>query len=186
MTYDIPTRERFEHTVELPEGVSATYEHGMLSVNGTRGAVTRKLQSKDTAIAIEGSTITLTTTRPTKRYKREINTFRSHIRNMIEGATNGHAYTLKIASSHFPITVQNQSGRLVVKNFVGEKKPRSVRIPEGVNVAIDGDTIEITSSDLEKAGNFAGALEKLCVRPNFDTRIFQDGLYIIEKNGRTV
>ena len=186
MTYEIAQRERYEHTVELPEGVSATLEHGTLTVTGAKGSVSRALQSKDTSIAVEGSTITLTTTRPTKRHKREINTFRSHIRNMVEGATNGHRYVLKIASSHFPITVQNQNGRIIVKNFVGEKKPRSVRIPQNVDVAIDGDTIEITSSDLEKAGNFAGALEKLCVRPNFDTRIFQDGLYIIEKNGRTV
>jgi large subunit ribosomal protein L6 len=186
MTYEIAARERYEHIVELPEGASATYEHGTLTVTGQKGSVARALQSKDTAITIDGSAITLTTTRPTKRHKREIHTFRAHINNMIEGAVNGHTYTLKIASSHFPITVQNQNGMIIVKNFVGEKKPRSARIPQGVNVAIDGDTITITSSDLEKAGNFAGALEKLCVRPNFDNRIFQDGLYITEKNGRTV
>lgn len=186
MTYEIAARERYEHTVELPEGVSASLEHAELTMRGPNGTVTRRLQSKDTAISLEGSTITLTTTRPTKRHKREINTFRSHITNMIQGVTEGHTYKLTIASSHFPITVQNQNGRMIIKNFVGEKKPRSTRIPENVDVKIEGDTITITSADLEKAGNFAGALEKLCVRAKFDTRIFQDGLYITEKNGRTV
>lgn len=186
MTYEIAVRERYESTVELPEGVSARFEHGTLTVSGPQGENARKLQSKDTKITVENGGVQLVTTRPTKRFKREINTFRAHITNMIEGVTNGHTYKVQVASSHFPITIQNQDGKLLVKNFVGEKKARSVRIPKGVTVKVEGDVIVITSAELEKAGNFAGALEKLCVRPNFDNRIFQDGLYIIEKNGRKV
>ena len=186
MTYEIAARERYDTTVELPEGVSASFEHGVLTMRGEKNEISRKLQSKDTKITVENGSIALVTARPTKRHKREINTFAAHIRNMVEGVTRGHTYKVRIASSHFPITVQVQDGKLIVKNFVGEKKPRSARIPEGVDVNVNGDTIEIASSDLESAGNFAGALEKLCVRPSFDTRIFQDGLYIVEKNGRKV
>jgi len=69
---------------------------------------------------------------------------------------------------------------------VGEKKARSLRIPEGVNAKIAGNMIEISSASIEKAGNFAGALEKLTTRPNFDNRTFQDGLYIVEKDGKQV
>ena len=186
MTYEIAQRERYENAVELPEGVSANFEHGILTVTGPNGSVSRKLQSKDTAVSVANGAIEFVTTRPTKRFKREINTFVAHVKNMVLGVTQGHTYKVQIASSHFPITTQNQDGKVIVKNFVGEKKARSVRIPEGVTVKVEGDIVVITSAELEKAGNFAGALEKLCVRPNFDNRIFQDGLYIIEKNGRKV
>lgn len=186
MSYEIPVRERYEYTVELPSGVTAVFEHGMLTVTGPKGAVTKKLQSKDTKITVEGSRVNLETTRATKRHKREAHTFRSHINNMIEGTTNGHTYKVQVASSHFPMTVKQEGDKIVVKNFVGEKKARAVRVPAGVTVKVSGDMVEIESVNLENAGNFAGSLEKLCVRPNFDNRIFQDGLYIVEKNGRKV
>lgn len=186
MSYEIPTRERFEYELELPDGVSATFALGELTITGPKGAVTRRLQSKDTIIAVDGSRITLTTRRATKRFKREVHTFRSHVQNMIRGATDGHTYKLAIASSHFPMTVQQQGNKVVVKNYVGEKKPRELVVPEGVTVKVAGDSIEVESVDIVRAGNFAGALEKLCVRPSFDDRIFQDGVYIVEKDGKRV
>ena len=115
-----------------------------------------------------------------------INTFRAHIKNMIRGATEGHTYTLNIASTHFPMNVTAQGQVLTVKNYVGEKKPRSLTAPEGVSVKVSGSTIEVTSTSIEKAGNFAGRLEKLTQRPKFDDRIFQDGIYITKKDTRQV
>lgn len=186
MSYEIATRERYEYAIELPDGVTASFALGELTITGPKGAVTRRLQSKDTIVAVDGSRITLTTRKATKRFKREAHTFRSHVQNMIRGSTEGHTYTLKIASSHFPITVQQQGEKIVVKNFVGEKKARELAIPEGVSVKVSGDTVEVTGTDIVRAGNFAGALEKLCARPSFDNRIFQDGIYIVEKDGKRV
>ena len=186
MAYPVSDRTNYETAVELPEGVSATFEHGVLTVKGPKGEVSRKLQSKKTALSVENGEVKLVTNEASKRHKREISTFESHVQNMTRGVTEPHVYKLKVASSHFPITVQQSDGKLVVKNFVGEKKARSLRIPQNVNVKVSGDEIEVTSVDIEAAGNFAGSLEKLCRRPNFDNRIFQDGLYITVKDGEKV
>jgi large subunit ribosomal protein L6 len=76
--------------------------------------------------------------------------------------------------------------QFTVKNFIGEKVPRVMELREGVEVKIEGSDIIISSPDKELAGQTAGAIELLCRRPGFDPRIFQQGIYIIEKAGKPV
>jgi large subunit ribosomal protein L6 len=179
-------KDNYEYTVELPEGVKAEYSQGMLKLEGPKGKIERKFVSKSMKVEVKGNEVQLTTLRAGLRSKKESHTGRAHIRNMIRGVTEGHSYKVIAASTHFPMNVVIQDNKVVLKNYVGEKKARSLRIPEGVNAKIAGNMIEISSASIEKAGNFAGALEKLTTRPNFDNRIFQDGLYIVEKDGKQV
>ncbi len=179
-------RTNFHYEVPLTEGVTAEYNNGVLKVTGPKGTVEKKILARSMTVKIEDGKIILETQRATKRDKRMINTYRAHIRNMIRGAKEGHIYKVIVASTHFPMTVNIQNNVLTIKNFVGEKKPRTMIIPENVKAKVSGNIIEIESASKEAAGNFAGSLEKLTKRPNFDNRIFQDGLYIIEKDGKKI
>ncbi|MFT4309386.1 MAG: 50S ribosomal protein L6 [Candidatus Woesearchaeota archaeon] len=179
-------KDHYAYSIELPKGVSATYAHGMLEIKGAKGSVQRKFASKSMSVEVKDNIIVLNTLRAGLRAKKESHTAKAHINNMIRGASQGHTYKVIVASTHFPMNVSLQDGKIVLKNFIGEKKPRSLRVPEGVEAKINGNIIEIQSASIEKAGNFAGALEKLTIRPYFDNRIFQDGLYITEKDGKQV
>ncbi len=179
-------RTNFYYEILLVEGVSAEYSNGVLKVSGPKGSVEKKVLSRTMSVKVENNSILLETQKSTKRDKRMINTYRAHIRNMIRGAKEGHVYKVIVASTHFPMTVNIQNNVLTIKNFVGEKKPRTIIIPENVRAKVSGNIIEIESASKEEAGNFAGSLEKLTRRPNFDNRIFQDGLYIIEKDGKKI
>ena len=55
-------------------------------------------------------------------------------------------------------------------------------IKAGAEVKLDG-IINITSPDKEIAGQISADIEQLTRRPGFDTRVFQDGIYIINKDG---
>jgi large subunit ribosomal protein L6 len=179
-------KDHYEYSIEVPEGVKAEYANGMLILTGPKGTAKRAFVSKNLKVEAKKGEITLRTPRAGLREKKESHTGRAHIRNMIKGVTEGHAYKVIAASTHFPMNVAIQDNKIILKNYVGEKKPRTLRIPEGVEAKISGNIIEINSTSIEKAGNFAGALEKLTTRPNFDNRIFQDGLYITEKDGKQV
>ena len=77
-----------------------------------------------------------------------------------------------------------ENNEIIIKNFLGEKQDRIVKLIEGVNVKIDKETIELDSIDIEKAGQCAANIEKAAKVRNKDRRIFQDGIFIIEKPRR--
>ncbi len=93
-------------------------------------------------------------------------------------------YQLKICFSHFPITVDIKDKEVSIKNFLGEKIPRTTKILEGVDVEIDGQIIKVTSVDKELAGQVAANFESVTKIRKKDRRIFQDGIFMINKAGR--
>ena len=111
----------------------------------------------------------------------------AHIKNMIKGLTEGFKYKLQIANVHFPMNVSHdkENNELIIKNFLGEKQDRIVKLIPGVEIKVDKETIEIESFDIEKAGQCAANIEKGAKVRNKDRRIFQDGIFIIEKPGRS-
>jgi len=174
----------YDETLELQNGVTATIANGTLTVKGPKGEVARRLIALGVKIATEGQKVKLTAKNATKREKTMLYTFRAHIKNMVRGVQQPWVYTLKICSGHFPMTATLTGQTFALKNFLGEKVPRTCTIPAGVEVKIAGQEIVITSIDRERAGQTAGLLELLTFKPNKDQRTFQDGIYITEKPAR--
>ena len=115
-----------------------------------------------------------------------VQTFTAHIKNLVKGVTEGHMYKLKICSGHFPMNVSVTGNEFIVKNFIGEKVPRKVELVKGTTVKVEGSDVIIEGIDREKTGMMAARIEQMTRRPGFDTRIFQDGIYIVEKDGKEI
>ena len=113
--------------------------------------------------------------------KKLINTFKAHLNNLFRGVQEGFLYKLKICSGHFPMTVAINGEVFEIKNFIGEKVPRRVKIMPNTTVKIDGTEVVVEALNIEDAGQMAAKIEQLTKRPGFDKRIFQDGIYITEK-----
>ena len=175
-----------EITVELPDGVEARIEKRILFLKGPKGENKRDISNPKLKLELKDKTIVISSIKTTKREKKLVYTYASHLRNMIKGVIENHVYTLKICSSHFPMNVAVNNNQLIIKNFIGEKSPRILNFKEGVTVKVEGDKINVESVDKELAGTAASDIEKITKRPNFDTRIFQDGIYIINKAGKEI
>ncbi|MBS3128583.1 50S ribosomal protein L6 [Candidatus Woesearchaeota archaeon] len=180
------TKKNIEEKIPFPEKVEVTYQEGVASVKGPLGEVKRKLYHPSISLQVEGKNIILKTERATLREKTQLYTWRAHLLMMIKGVTQGHFYKLKVCSGHFPMNVTLSGNQFSVKNFLGEKIPRVIMIPKEVKVTIDGDYILVESNNKELAGQTAASMEQLTRVTNKDLRIFQDGFYIIEKNGKSV
>lgn len=178
--------ETYEQTIELPETVSVQAQEGKIILTGPKGSAERKTAMRNLNVDIKGNEVTLSSKNATKEQKKMINTLIAHMGNMIKGVTEGHVYKLKICYSHFPINAAVTGDQLAIKNFIGEKVPRTTKIVPGTKVIISGAEISVESISKELAGQMAANIEQLTRRTDFDRRKFQDGIYIIIKDGQNI
>ena len=170
-------------TCTIPDGVTASLEGTIVRVKGPKGELTRFFSEKNVKVTLNGKILKAEAERGTKREKRQIGTLIAHVKNMCRGVQKPYIYDLKICSGHFPMTVSIQGGILSVKNFLGEKVPRTLKLKEGAKVEMKGDHISVESPNIELAGGIAAEIERVCRIANRDRRVFQDGIYITHKDG---
>ena len=180
------TDKNTTQSLVCPEGVSAQVENSVLSVTGSKGVVTRNFLHPKVIISAKGNGIDFSSKKFTLNEKKIMNTYKAHVRNMFKGVTEGHEYKLKICSGHFPMNVSLKGSTFEVKNFIGEAVPRLLVIKQGAEVKVNGDTIVVTGIDKELVAQTAASIETLTRRNGFDRRVFQDGIYIIEKDGKAI
>ena len=166
--------------IEIPEKVEVVIDE-TITIKGEKGENRKRLFYPTVKISKKDNKIVIEPIKFTKREKKIINTYIAHLNNMIKGVQELYTYKVKICSSHFPMSVSVSGNELVVKNFYGEKVPRRAKIVEGVDVKINGEEIVITGTNKESVGQTAANMEKSTRITNRDRRIFQDGLWIMEK-----
>ena len=89
---------------------------------------------------------------------------------------------MKMVYSHFPIQLRVDGDRLVIGNFLGEKKDRTAWIQSGVDVSLNGDEVIVTGINKESVGQTAANIEQATRIKARDPRVFQDGIYVVGKD----
>ena len=182
--------------IPLPEDVTATVDHLDLTVEGPAGSVERRLWFPDVSVSVESvaaadedgadeerNGVVVETDAEDARTEATVGTFESHVRNMIEGVTEGWEYEMEVFYAHFPMQVGVEGDEVVIENFLGEKAPRRTPIRGDTEVEIDGDRVHLRGPDKEAVGQTAADIEQLTRVTDKDVRVFQDGVYITEKPG---
>lgn len=176
----------FTEELALPQGVTAALTGRILAMKGPKGETSREFREPNVAVSVEGSKVIVSTAKANKSAKKVAGSLRAHIINMISGVTEGHVYKLKICFTHFPITAAVSGRKFIVKNFLGEKTPRQLELPENVKARVEGADVTVESASRESAGQAAASIEQATRRANYDTRVFADGIYITMKDGKEV
>lgn len=169
--------------VKLPSGVQVALSDGTVKVKGPKGELSRALAHPRVELSVEQGQVLVSCRLARRKEKALVGTFAAHLRNMVHGVQEDWEYRLKVVYSHFPIKTKVQGEQFLIDNFLGEKSPRRARILPGVKVKVDGDQVVVTGGDLEKVGQTAANIELACRIRDRDPRVFQDGVYIIQKPG---
>jgi len=175
-----------ERVVEIPDNVEVKIDGDdvngyIVSVKGPMGENSKLLKFREVYIEKEDGKVRVYTKSSKTKLKAMVGTFAAHIKNLIKGVTEGFEYKLKIVYSHFPVKVRVEGNEVVIENFLGEKYPRRARIVGRAKVDIRGDEIIVSGIDKEECGQTAANLEQTTRIKNLDIRVFQDGIYIVEK-----
>jgi len=180
----MPVELESEEKIKIPENVSVEKHKDELKVSGENGEIVKKFTHPSIKIEIDEEEVILRVERPSKKEKALQGTYKSHIENMIEGAQEDFVYKLKILYSHFPMQVTAEQDKVVIKNFVGENKPRTADIVGKTKAEVDGDQIILRGPDKEGVAQTAANIESTTKISKADPRVFQDGIYITEKAGK--
>ena len=167
--------------IDIPDDVSAETDHLELTVEGPNGSVTRRLWYPDIEVTVEDGVVAIASENEDAKTNATVGTFESHIANMIHGVTDGWEYTMEVYYAHFPMQVTVEGGEVVIENFLGERAQRRTPVRGDTDVQIDGETVTLSGSDKEAVGQTAADIEQLTKVTDKDTRVFQDGVYIVEK-----
>jgi large subunit ribosomal protein L6 len=137
-------------------------------------------------LKIEGNKVILSVPRNRRKERALINTEKGNVNNMIHGVKDKVSYKLKVLFSHFPMGLKLSGNTLLIDNFLGEKHPRKVKILEGAKVEIKGQDVTVSGIDKENVAQTAANIEQTTKIRKLDPRVFQDGIYIIEKDGKPI
>ncbi len=178
-------KKNIEESIEMPSGMQFNLDEGFMVMKGN-GKEIKKLYVRNPKILIEtvGNKVKFSSMKATKRELKLMNSLVAHLRNMIQGLTEEFVYELEVCNVHFPMVVKIEGNKLKIKNFLGEKIDRSAVIFPGSKVVIKGNKIEVSSPDIESAGQTAANFEIATKIINRDRRVFQDGIFITKKPGR--
>ncbi|MBI4257885.1 MAG: 50S ribosomal protein L6 [Thaumarchaeota archaeon] len=170
-----------EVVVTMPEGVKQSLQGGVLTVQGPLGKVSKDfskvyvlLESRDGSVVIRPYGVR-------RRYLAALNTVRSHVRNMVEGVTEGYTYRLKVVYAHFPTSVKVKGNTVLIENFYGERSPRVADIVGACKVSAEGDDVLIKGVSKEDVGQTSANIEQATRVKRKDQRVFLDGVYVYER-----
>jgi len=179
-------KKKLYESVEIPEGVEIKIEKNEIEVSGKEGTIKKEINLSNIETKREGNKILVGGEKITKSEKKMIYTIISHLRNMMKGVQEKYTYEIKVCFNHFPITLDVSGNEAKIKNFLGEKVPRKAKILDGVEIDVKKDSITLKSINKEAAGQTAANFEAATKIRNRDRRVFQDGLFIINKCGKDI
>lgn len=168
-------------TIEIPEGISVSFSQNVFTAKGPMGTVERKLWYPGIKIDVGEGEIVVDAESSRKEQRAMVGTFTSHIKNLIKGVNEGFECKMSIVYSHFPIQTKVDGKTFIIGNFLGEKKPRVAKILGDTKVKITGSEVTVSGINKEDVGQTAANIEQKTRIKRFDTRVFQDGIYIVQK-----
>ncbi|MDO8660620.1 MAG: 50S ribosomal protein L6 [Candidatus Woesearchaeota archaeon] len=172
--------------IDIPQGITASIEGNLVTIKGKKDEVNKKLGDPIVIVKIEQNTFIIDCAKATRTEKAKAYAIIAHLNNMFKGVQEPYKYKLKICSGHFPMNCAVTNNQVTIKNFLGEKVPRIIKIKKGVSVKIDGVHIFVESANKELAGQTSADIEQATRIKGRDLRVFQDGIYIIEKASQPI
>lgn len=176
-------KKQITEELDIPEGIECSHKQGIFSCKKGTQELKRAILIPNVSISIKDKKIIFATLKGTKNERKTIISNKYHLKNMFQGLDKEFTYKLEACNVHFPMTLKVEGNKLVINNFLGGKIPRYAEILPDVNVQIKGNLITLSSHNKESAGQTAANFEKATKVSNRDRRIFQDGIYLVEKPG---
>ncbi|MEM4555004.1 MAG: 50S ribosomal protein L6 [Candidatus Anstonellaceae archaeon] len=160
--------------MDIPQGVKVSIEGQKVTFSGPKGTVEKVFLHPSVKIELKDGKILVAADKKMQK------TVETHLSNMAKGVTEGYTKKLKAIYAHFPISVEIKGKEILIKNFMGEKQPRKARIVGSTKVEAKGQELTVFGPSKEDVGQTIANLKAATKIRDRDSRIFQDGFYVVE------
>merc|ERR1712048_959427 len=174
-------------SVTVPDDVDVSVKSRVVTVKGERGTLVKSFKHLAVDISMpDKKTVRVEKWFGKKKELAAVRTVCSHITNLMNGVTKGYKYKMRAVYAHFPINCAISEGGTLfeVRNFLGEKYTRRVRMHDGVkceNSKDQKDELILTGNSVEAVSQSAALIQQSTTVKNKDIRKFLDGVYVSEK-----
>ncbi len=176
-------KRKYSEKIDIPQGLSCEVLNKKIICRKDSLLLERKISPVNITARIKDNSVFIECASGNKKDYKKITSYIAHIKNMFLGLNEPYVYHLEACNVHFPMALKIESNSLFISNFLGEKVPRRAAILPNVKVDIKGQIITLSSPDKEAAGQTAANFEYATKIRYKDRRVFQDGIYIVQKPG---
>ncbi|MDP7264521.1 MAG: 50S ribosomal protein L6 [Candidatus Thermoplasmatota archaeon] len=170
-----------EEFISPPDDVMVSEKDHEIKVDGPKGTLVKSFYHPRIQVSVKKGAVRIYVEKPRKKDAALFGTYRAHLNNMIKGVTEGFEYGMKIVYSHFPMKTTVKKDGFIIENFLGEAAPRKAKIVGETKVQISGDEVTVKGLNKEEVGQTAANIELATYIKHYDPRVFQDGIYIVNK-----
>ncbi len=142
--------------ITIPSGVQVSFDAGILTVKGPKGELKRPVRAEVEAV-IENDAVAFKPAAKTRLAYALWGTYASHAKNMIAGVTEGYRKSLEVHGVGYQANMAGSQLEL----RVGFSHPVLLDVPQGLQVAVNNNTISIEGFDKEAVGAFAAQVRQV-------------------------
>ena len=172
-----------QKSIEVPSGVTAGVEGARVLVKGPKGELQLDLPASIT-VRVETARVDVLRGDDSRATRGCHGLIRTLIKNMIQGVTEGFSKGLEIQGVGFKAALQ---GRKLVLSL-GFSSPVEYMLPDGINVAVEGNTkLMVSGPDKQKVGDTAARIRAFYpAEPYKGKGVRYIGEYVRRKVGKSV
>jgi len=143
--------------IQLPQGVEAKLQGNTLTVKGPKGELSQEINEL-VKLDVSDSEIKVNVANPSSKKERAMwGLFRSLVRNMVQGVSEGFTRQLEVNGVGYRVSV---SGQKLTFN-VGYSQPAEFTVPEGIDVQVEGNVVTLSGIDKQAVGETAARIKQI-------------------------
>jgi large subunit ribosomal protein L6 len=167
--------------IDLPSGVNVTINADDVSVTGSKGTLTSPIL-EGISVKQEGDQIIISRVNDEAELRAKHGLIRALINNMVVGVSNGFSKKLEINGVGYRVA---QAGTDLKFNL-GFSHDVIYKVPQGVQIAIEQNTVTVSGIDKQQVGQVAAEIRALKKpEPYKGKGIKYEGERIIRKSGKS-
>ena len=170
------------YELDIPNGVKVEVNGDTVTVKGKLGSAAKHINPKFVHMSVDGNKLVIKEVENKKLAKKSgyaTKALEGIFRESMNNVENGIEKKLKVLFAHFPASIEVKGRSMYLKNLFGEKVPREISIVGATKVEVKGQDVTIKGIDKYEVGQTIANIRRGCYARGYDTRVFQDGLYVV-------